>query len=54
MGGHRDIATTRRYADYAPDPAGAAAVVARVFEPRTKFAHLLSGTEGKMGQQKPL
>jgi integrase len=52
--GHRDYSTTLVYADYAPDPTGAAALIERAFEPRTNSRTNLSATEGKMEEQKPL
>jgi integrase len=52
--GHRDHTTTQRYADYAPDPTGAAALVARAFEPRINSRINLSASESKTEQQKPL
>ena len=47
-------ATTQRYADYAPDPTGAAALVARAFEPRINPRINLSASESKTEQQKAL
>ena len=52
--GHKDHATTQRYADYAPDPTGAAALVARAFEPRINPRINLSASESKTEQQKAL
>jgi integrase len=52
--GHRDFKTTLVYADYAPDPTGAAAIAERAFAASTNLSTNLSATESKTEQQQPL